>query len=242
MEAGPEEFVKQIEKSAEDRLTKSSPGITFVLQEQGGVKIAENDYLELSSEKQAQITSLIGITELASQLRHSLFEQASLGSMTDASRSAPELSVISNQDEFVRELLGKNPKLIDKLAEITAKARIFTSILDQQTGEATRVIGVKVKSWEHTIGGIARSLCSNKAEEANYLRLVENNITKLNNPSQRTTKGADGQPTTARVESYTSRLNKLIQNPRAIGFISSSMGPQQGEALADNIIRNRLYS
>ena len=240
METGSEEFAKQIGSAATDRLAKSSLGMTYVLQEQGGVKIAEDDSLKLSSEKQAQVTNLLGITELTSQLRHSLFEQAETGSLTDASASSPETKAIANQDEFARELLGENPKLIDKLAEITAKARVFTSALDQQRSEATREIEAKVKTWERTIDEIAQTLCSDETEKANYLRLVEDNITKLNSPSQRTINGGDGQPKTTEVESYASRLSRLIQKPRAIEYISSYIGFQQGEALADNVIDEYL--
>ncbi|NMB56847.1 hypothetical protein GYA19_02815, partial [Candidatus Beckwithbacteria bacterium] len=240
METGSEEFAKQIGSAAKDRLAKSSLGMTYVLQEQGGVKIAEDDTLKLSPEKQAQVINLLGITELTSQLRHSLFEQAELGSLTDASAPSPEVKAITNQDEFARELLGENPKLIDKLAEITAKAQVFTSALGQQPSEATREIEVKVQTWECTIDEIARTLCSDEAEKANYLRLVEDNIAKLNSPSQRTINGADGQPKTTAVESYASRLSRLIQKPRAIEYISSYIGFHQGETLADNVVDEYL--
>ncbi len=240
METGSEEFAKQIGSSAADKLAKSSLGMTYVLQEQGGVKIAEDDTLKLSTETQARVTNLLGITELSSQLRHSLFEQASEGGMVDASKSTPESRVIPNQDEFVQQLLGQNPKLIDKLAEITAKARVFIGVLDQQTNDTPNDIEVKVQTWEHTIDQIARGLCSSEAEESHYQSLVENNITKLNNPSQRTIKGPDGEVKTSTVESYSSRLDKLIKKPRAMEFISSYLEPHQGEALADNVIDEYL--
>lgn len=240
METGSEEFAKQIGDSATERLTKSLLGTTFVTEEQGGVKITEDELLNLSPELQTQLTNLLGITGLAAQLRHSLFEQASLGVIKDSSESTLEPRVISNQNEFIQELLGKNPKLIDKLAEITAKARIFKEALGQQTGEITQKIDIKVNTWEHTIDEIALSLCSNETEKSSYKHLVEGNIEKLNNPSQRIIRGASGQPQIASVESYASKLKRLIKNPRAVELISSHMNPEQGKILADSIIDEYL--
>ncbi len=240
MEKGSEKFAKQIESFATDRLKKSGLGMTYVLQEQGGLKIAEDDALKLSTEMQAKVTNLLGITELSSQLRHSLFEQATEGVIEDKSSFNPESRNILNQNEFVGQLLGQNPKLIDKLAEITAKARVFIDLLSQQPNDTLKDIEIKVQTWEHTIDQIARVLCSSETEEAHYRSLVQNNITKLNNPSQRIIKGSDGKSKSSEIESYSSRLDKLIKKPRAIEFISSYLEPDQGKKLADNVIDEYL--
>ncbi len=239
-EGGSEEFAKSISGTAQDRFAKSALGMTYTLREQGGVKIAEDDTLKLSPETQTKAASLLGITELTSQLRHSLFEQASQGIMTDSSRLAPEQRVVANQDHFVQELLGNNPKLLDKLAEITAKARVFSSVLGHEPTNEVAELGVKIDAWEHTVDEIAQSLCSNDAERTYYQDLLENNIVRLNNPTTKTVRGADGHPTSSTHESYAQRLGKLIQEPRAVRLISSHLEPRQGATLADNLIDEYL--
>lgn len=241
MENGSEAFAKSIGSAAQDRLAKSTLGMTYTLQEQGGVNIAEGNSLKLSPETQTRVTSLLGITELTSQLRHSLFEKAAQGQMADSSEQSPEQRVIANQDRSVQELLGDNPKLLDKLAEITAKARVFSDLLgNQQPSSTTQELGMKVAAWEHTIDEIAQSLCGNDTEKAYYQQLVASNLVKLNNPTTRTVKGADGQPQTKFHESYTERLALLIQKPRAVSSISSHLEPRQGQALADNLMDEYL--
>ena len=242
MEGGSEEFAKLIGKTAQDRLTKSASGITYALREQGGVKIAEDDTLKLSPETQIRVTSLLGVTELTSQLRYSLFEQASQGVMTDSSKLTPEQRVVTNQDRFVQELLGNNPKLLDKLAAITAKARVFSGVLKDQESSSERVeLGNKVEAWEHTIDEIAQSLCSNDTERTYYQNLVENNVVRLNNPTVRPTREVDGQPAAPVTrDSYVQRIGKLIERPRVVSLISSHLEPRQGETLADNLMDEYL--
>jgi tetratricopeptide (TPR) repeat protein len=241
METGSEEVNRQINNSATDKLTKSSLGMAYILKEQGGIDldVDENDSLKLSPETNAKITSLLGVTELTSQLRHSLFEQSSLGVIADTSKAAPESKVVFNQDKFVQAILGENPKLINKLAEIVGKSQIFTDVLDQQPNETSTDIKFKVKTWKNTIDTLAQTLCSSKTERDNYQRLVTDSVSRLNNPSERTI-NTNGEVKTVTVESYSSRLNKLIQNPRAIKHISVYINPRQGEVLADDVVNEYL--
>jgi len=241
MKIRSEEFVKQIDSSAQDRLTKSALGITYTLQEQGGVKITESSDLKLSPETQTKITSLLGITELTSQLRQSLFEQASKNIITDSSKFTPEQTTVFNQNSFVQELLGSSPKLLDKLAEIIAKTRIFSDILQGQLADSmTEELGIKVVAWEKTINEIAQILCKNDSERTYFQGKIEDNIVKANSPIIKTIKEDGGRLTTVNHESYSQKLGKLIKKPRAISLISSYLKPRQGESLAENLIDEYL--
>lgn len=240
METGSEGFANQITSYATDRLIKSRGGMAFISKEQGGVKLAEDDLSNLSPERQAQLINLLGITELSAKLRRFLFEQSEQGNLIDGSKLTPESSTITNQSKFVQELLGKNPRLLNKLAEITAKARVFAKVFDQQQNESTQKIAVKIKTWEHTIDELALTFCSNEAEKLNYQQLVADYIMKLNSPSQRTVTEIGGLPKTTAVDSYAMRLNRLIQKPRALELMSSFISPKQGEALADNVVDEYL--
>lgn len=223
-------FAKQIKTSATDKLAQSSLGLAYVLKEQGGINITKDENLSLTPEIRTQVTSLLGISELASQLRQSLFEQAAENSITDSSKSEPAARTVANQTEFVQELLGNHPKLPEKLAEIEAKARLLSNALNTQpTSETAQELQTKVSTWQHTINEVAQILSASEAEKARYQSMVETDTQHLQTSSAKNPE-----------KSFEERLKKLIQKPRALRLISFQIDAREGGVLADKVIDEYL--
>lgn len=216
-------FAREIRKSATNQLVKDAMGFTYTAFEQGGVKLAEDDSLKLDLQTQTRVTNLLGITALTRDLRKTLFEQASKGEITDSSKYEPEKKVVTNQDTFAQELLGNNPKILDKLAEIAAKAQIFTDVLNNE-GTNTQDLVLKLNAWKMTINDVAQVLCSNQDQKDFYQGLVEARMVVLTNPDTNSGK-----------QSYKDRLGRLLGEERARRFIGASLDSKRGGELADKL-------
>lgn len=237
MESASLEVAGQINTAAQKNLERSAPGLAYISKEQGGINLEDED-AKLSPETNARVTNLLGLSAITGDLRHSLFEQSASHELTDTSNKSPEPVSMQNQDLFVEGLLGEMPTLIDKLAEINAKARIFDSIVkDRQRDETLEGLRIRIDTWKETVDGIALSLCADDAEKARYQQLVDSNVAEY----QETPPGKEaGDETTKPPESYSQRLARLVENPRAVGFITARLKPEQGGKLAEEVIDEYL--
>ncbi|MCX7928446.1 MAG: hypothetical protein N2558_02065 [Patescibacteria group bacterium] len=217
-----EHFVNHLSSLAEEKLAKLILGVTYVLQEQCGIKIAKDNNLNLSEEVKAKMTSLFGVAELILQLRESLLDQARKGEITDFSRYTPEKKAIKNQEEFIRTLLGKRSRLIDKLAMVSARAKLLFDVLQNCVHDsASSELEVKVLAWKSIIDRIGLGLCEGDKEKDYYQKLVETNVAKLSNRAKQ-------------------KIKKLVQSPKILKAISNRLDTKQVQTLADILINEYI--
>ncbi len=240
METTTEEYTQKIASIASDELSKRTVGVAFIALEQGGVKLTDES-LQLPPELQARITNLLGITELITELRHSLFEQALKSEITDQSKLYPDPVAIPNQETFVQDLLGKSPKLLEKLAEITAKASVCLTVL-QDTPQHPKVSAIKTQmaAWKSTIDAVASSLCANETTEQNFYTLVQNNISLLRTASEKQLNPTNPHGKKNRGESYAEKFTRLLQIPRAVDLIAAGTDAGRAKEFSDKLIDEYL--
>lgn len=240
MASSSENTHQQIQETAARRLQSASSGAAFLTREQGGVETSEFRSLLPAAESQTKAATLLGLTELTAQLRAALFEKSAQSELKDFSKKNPEPRTIEHQLEFVRELLGNQPQLLTQLAEISAKASLFTETAKLvPQNEKVSLLSNQIAAWNQTIGDIAARLTPGESERAQFQTLVHQQSEALRAPrkKQQTSFNEDASNnSTNATESYAQRLQKLLQKPRAVTLLSRKVEPAQAAQLSDELL------